>query len=628
MHHTASVPYSSPQEQQPNSTHGRLPPPWRQPNRGNLYPWQRYIQIGSFLLAILFHLLWWDGICSLPVLRWMRPSPQGRWTRLAKRYCVFAMEQGGLLVKAGQFLSLRSDLFPSSVTQELATLQDEMQPAPFADITQALETDLARPLHELFLQFSAHPMASASVAQVHRAQLFSGEQVVVKILRPGTPNQFEMDLSAFRWLVGALNLIPWMRRSFDLTQLLEEFTFVTRNELNLRIEGRNAEHFAQVSRGNEDVYIPKVYWSHSGAHTLTMENVGYLKLNDVVAIQATGIHIEKVADKLAQLILQQIFVFHFVHADPHPGNIFIKPLPVPQESRKAFLPGESVPYSPNRPFQIVFIDFGMAVEIPPQARPWLREFVIGLGLRDARRIVQAYLDGGLLRPGVDIEQVELFTADLLNGFQDLLVGLMPDPKDAKTRIFMEKHGDMMGKDYPFQIPMDLLFMYRALATVGGVVKRLDPTFDLSSAAAPFAIQLFVEELQDNLQSRLQSMTTLGQLLLASPMRLDQVLYQAHKMLQMPDIVHQQIMRPLRDLTIKTELTREDRHTFQKLEGSVQRLNRSMAVMGTVVVAVLWYVGLQSSDIMTVIAQQAERFGGPALALSFTIYLWSALRGRP
>ena len=589
--------------------------------------WRRHGSVGWFLFKLFCHLLWWDGLCTLPLLRQFRPAAPVRWVGLAQGYCALAMREGGLLVKVGQFLSLRNDLFPTVVTQALATLQDRMKPAPFAAIVAAIENDLARPLPDLFREFTPQPVASASVAQVHLARLYSGEQVAVKILRPGTPEQFEMDLATFGWLVMILNLVPPLRRTFNLTQLLAEFTLVTRNELNLQQEGRNAERFAQACRDQADVYIPKVYWSHSGARTLTMENVGYLKLSDVAAIEATGIKIQQVATSLAQLILQQIFVTHFVHADPHPGNVFIKPLPHPLEGKDKFLPGEAVAYRAERRFQIVLIDFGMAVEIPPKERAWLRDFVIGLGLRDERRIVQAYIKGGVLRPGMNVERMEAYTAALLDGFQDLLVGLMPDPDDPKTQRFLQQHGDLLVKEYPFQIPMNLLFMYRALGTVGGVVKRLDPTFDLSSAAAPFAVQLFVEEWQQDVQSRWQAIGTLGQLLVTSPMRLDQLFLQAQKAFQMPELVNQQLLRPLRGLTVKTELTPTDRDTFQTLSGSVRRLNRSLALMGALVVALFWYVVLQRTELVAIIIQQAEHFGGPALALSFTLVWWNWLRGR-
>ena len=599
---------------------GRLEQVWQH--------WQRYGQVGWFLLCVFGHLLWWDGLLTLPILHWLGRAPEERWGRLAQQFCRLAMQQGGLLVKVGQFLSLRIDLFPLSVTQALAALQDRLSPAPLPAIVQALESDLGCPVSELFRYFAPEPVASASVAQVHVAQLYSGEQVVVKVLRPGIPERFSMDLLAFRWLVAACNLLPWVRRSFDLVQLLTEFTLVTRNELDFRNEGRNCERFAQAFQNNAEVHIPKIYWSHSGVHTLTMENVAYLKLSDIAAIEATGIQINQVAERLAQLILRQIFVIHFVHADPHPGNIFIKPLPHPLEGRPHFFPGEMVPYRPGRAFQIVFIDFGMAVEIPPQERAWLRDFIIGLGLRDPVQIVQAYVNGGLLRPGVERERVELFTADLLDGFQDLLVGLMPDPHDPKTRSFRQKHGDMMGRDYPFQIPMNLLFMYRALGTVGGVVKRLDGSFDLSRAAAPFATQLVVEAWQQDLQGRMQALGELGQLLVTTPMRLDQVLLQVQKAFQMPELLQQQLQRPLRDLKIKTELAPTDRAAFQELTGSVRRLQRSMTVMGILVVVLLWLVSQHGFDLPTFIRHQTGQVSGQAVILSFVVLLWNVLRRRP
>ncbi|MEM7125461.1 MAG: AarF/UbiB family protein [Chloroflexota bacterium] len=581
-----------------------------------------------FFASLIFHLIWWDWICKLPLLRSIRPESVKRWQSIARRYRRLAHCEGGLLIKVGQFLSLRVDLLPQAVRDELSLLQDRVPAAPWGTIRQHIEADLGVPVTQLFAWVSPQAVASASVAQVHSAQLHSGERVVIKVVRPQVPEQFAMDLKFFALQVRLLSLIPMLRRSFNLPQLLTEFTNVSLRELELVEEGQNAQRFANDFTDEPHIYIPCIYWQYSGAYTLTMEDVGYLSLKDLAAIEAAGIDRKQIAQQLAEIIVKQIFVYHFVHADPHPGNIFIKPLPLLRENRVDFSPGEAVPHVPNRPFQIAFIDFGMAIAIPPEAQAWLREFIIGLGLSDARRIIQAYERGGLLHPEADVVQVEAMTEELLDGFQEMLVGIMPDPNDEKTKRFFERHGDLMGNKYPFKIPMDLLFMYRALNTVGLVVKQVDSDFELSTAVAPLAIRLVLQEWQAAVQERVQTFTTLAQLLITYPMKVDQVLLEARRAFQVPEPVQQLLNLPLRQQTTRTEMDSKDRQTLQQLEGSIRRLHRSMVAFGIIVASLLWFVGLQWVDLLAFFESAADRFGIVAVALSLTFFLWNSIRGGP
>ncbi|MBV7337422.1 hypothetical protein KFU94_56160 [Chloroflexi bacterium TSY] len=586
----------------------------------------RYGRLGWFVVSLILHILWGDWLSNLPILRRIRHStPVAIWQQLAHRYRILAYKEGGLLIKVGQFLSLRVDLLPQSVREELALLQDQVPADPWPAIRQHMEADLNQPLDQLFVWISPQAMASASVAQVHSAQLHTGERVVVKVIRPQVPGQFAVDLKFFALLARCLNLIPMMRRSFNLPQLLEEFTKVTNRELDLVEEGKNAERFASDFAAEPRIYIPEIYWQYSGAYTLTMEDVGYLSLNNLAAIEAAGINRKQIAQQLAEAIVKQIFVYHFVHADPHPGNIFIKPLPHQQENRTSFLPGEPVPYVPNRPYQIVLIDFGMAIPIPPEAQTWLKEFIIGLGLRDASRIIRAYEQGGLLQPEADVAKVEAMTKDLLNGFQDILVGIMPDPKNERTKLFFEKHGDLMSSNYPFKIPMDLLFMYRAMSTIALVVKQVDPEFELTTAVAPLAIRLLLREWQTAVQECIQNFTTLGQLLITHPMKVDQMLSQAQRAFQVPE-VFQQLLMPQHNHVTRTKMDLKDRQTLQHLEVSIRRLNRTMVAFGIIAAGLLWYVGLQRADLWVLLEGAADRYGVLAMALSLTFFLWSSIRG--
>ncbi|MFZ4850485.1 MAG: ABC1 kinase family protein [Caldilinea sp.] len=576
----------------------------------------RYLRIAAYWVSLVSHLIWWDLLFALPGLRRMRVPREVRWQQLARRYCCLATAVGGLWIKLGQFLSLRVDLFPAGVVEELELLRDQAPTVPYTAIAPLIEAELGAPVGELFAWFSAEAIAAASVAQVHRGQLHTGQQVVVKVLRPGTPELFALDLSLVTLFVRLLGLVPLVRRSFDLDRMLAEFTAVTFRELDMRVEATNAERFAKAALNSPSVYIPALHLRYSSRQVLTMEYAAYLRLSQMAEIEAAGIDRRLIAQQLARLILEQIFVLNFVHADPHPGNLFIRPLPGPEEQRDGYAPGEAVPYRPNRAFQIVLIDFGMAVSIPPGQQVWLREFLIGLGLRDAQRIVQAYRRGGLVRKGVDVQRVEAMTADLLNGYQGLLVGLMPDYNDPRTQQLLEKHGDLLTHGYPFQIPMDLLFMYRAMGTLGGVIGSLDREFDLSSAAFPFVIQFFWQKWQQEMLERSEALNTIGRLLQHNPVPIPEVLLLTQRTLQPPELVEQFLLQPWRERSLRAELSSVDRESLRRLDQSVRGIRRTLMALG---------LGLAGILLLTADLSHAELLrAGAALLEQYSMLLAGAV----
>ena len=576
--------------------------------------WRRYRRLAWFFAGALLHFLWWDWLLNRPFLRRFRRAPGPRWQRIARAYCALAVEMGGLPIKLGQFLSLRVDLLPTNVTRTLSLLQDDVPAASLAAICAIIEQDLNAPIARCFAWFSPQPVASASLAQVHQGQLPSGELVAVKVLRPGTASQVEMDLMVTALLVRLLKLFPSVSIGLDLDRIMVEFSAVTRRELDFVAEGKSTERFARAFADDAQVYIPKVYWDYSGAHVLTLEYVGYLKINAAEQLAAVGIDAKAVAQQLATLLLKQIFVNHFVHADPHPGNLFIKPLPHPDEKRThGFAPGEAVPYWANRPFQIVLIDFGMTTVIPEEAWRWLQEFVIGMGLRDPRLVVQSYITGGILRPGIDVAQVEALTADILVHFQDALAGLMPDMTKQNNLDILAQYSELMG-EYPFQFPTNLLFMYRALNTVASMIRQLDPTFDITKAAAPFANQLLWQRWQEDWQTWLQGVTTLGRLLLASPPPLDRLLSQTQAVLKGPAMLQQRFAQPRSTGPAPTGLTAKDRQSLQQLTKSVERLTWVVAIVGLVLAGLLWHSNGGENSVLASFTRQYHGIGLLSLVL--------------
>ena len=237
---------------------------------------------------------------------------------------------GGVLIKLGQFLSARVDILPPEVTNELAGLQDEVPPAPFEAVAAEVEESLGQPLDELFTHFERKPLGAASLAQVHAARLPTGEEVVVKVLRPGIDVLVATDLAAFSRAVRWLKLSSSVRQRVDVSWIEREFAAVTRRELDLVTEGRSAERFAEDFAQDPGVVVPRVYWSHTGPRALTLDNVAAVKISDLAALDREGVDRREVARRVYGLYMRQFFITHFVHADPHPGNLFVRPLARPE----------------------------------------------------------------------------------------------------------------------------------------------------------------------------------------------------------------------------------------------------------------------------------------------------------
>lgn len=533
---------------------------------------KRYRKVRWFFARAFLHVIWWDIILNRPILRWLRTPPLPRWQKIAHRYRHLAIEMGGVLIKLGQFLSIRVDILPPEVTGELAGLQDEIPPAPLNEVLAQIEADFGRPVWQIFEHFSPEPLGAASLAQAHLARLRSGDEVVVKILRPGIDVLVETDLAAIALALRWLKLYKRVSRRVDLDWLAQEFTTITRNELDFKAEGQNAEHFARDFADDSQVYVPKVYWNYSADRTLTLENVGYIKIGDLEAIEAAGISRPDVAKKFYDIFMEQIFITNFVHADPHPGNVFIKPLLHADEAENSnFRPGEPVPYKADRPFQIAFVDFGMVVTIPERLRSALRDYAIGVGTQDAYRVVQAYADAGVLLPGADLKRLEEATADMFNRTWGIRLGQVRDLAAGEIKYFMREYRDIVY-DAPFQFPVDLLFTFRAIGILSGMATNLDPNFDPWGAGIPFAERLAKEQLRRDWRAWLEAALDLGRLTLKLPAQVDRVLTEIER----------------GNLVVQNSLAPNTRKAIKNLELAVNRLTWMVFVIGLLISGVILY----------------------------------------
>ena len=244
-----------------------------------------------------------------------------------------------------------------------------------------------------------------------------------------------------------------------------------------------------------------------------------------------GIDPDQVAQVLARCTLEQTLVHYFVHADPHSGNLFVRPLLTDAEMAAGlapFAPGVAAPFSENRPFQIAYVDFGMSVEVAPLLRTSMREYMIGVATGDAQRIVQSYVDGDMLLPGADIDRLVEMTEGLLARFGDSMLGQMQNIDIFEYNSFiMGEYRDLIDNP-PLQFQSELLFVFRAMGLVSGITAKLSPDFDLWAESEPIVLRLLKEEVENNWQDWARELGTYGQIAARLPKRLDDLLDQAQR----------------------------------------------------------------------------------------------------
>lgn len=521
----------------------------------------RYRKVVWFFARIFAHAIWWDLLLRrVPLIRhYVRSSFISRWRRIARRFRALAVDMGGVLIKLGQFLSIRVDILPVEIIRELADLQDEVPPANIEAVIALIEADFGRPINQIFAAFDLQPLAAASLAQTHRAALRDGREVVVKVQRPSIDVLVHTDLAAIAVALRWLKYYPRVSRRVNLDWLAEEFTTVTSSELDFVAEGKNAEHFADDFKDDQVVYVPQIYWEYTTGRVLTMENVAYIRIADLEAIDAAGISRSEMAKKLYRIYMRQIFVTHFVHADPHPGNLFVRPLPRP------FGAATDTP----TPFQIMFVDFGMMAVIPERLRSALRNYAIGIGTRDAHRVVQAYVEADALLPGADLKRLEEAHQMIFERFWGIGMRRMRDIALNDADYFLQEYRDLIY-EAPFQVQVDMLFAARGVGLLSGMATNLDPDFDPWAETIPFAENLAKEELQRNWPEILQEIVNLARIMATMPDKLDQVLTKAQR----------------GTLAVENALAPDTRRAIRGLETALNRLTWALVFLGLLVAGVL------------------------------------------
>ncbi len=405
-------------------------------------------------------------------------------------------ELGPTFVKLGQVLSTRPDLVPLSFVEELKRLQDQVPAFPGSEARREVERELGRPVGELFAEFDERPLAAASIAQVHRARLGDGRPVAVKVRRPGLAQLIESDLDILRGMAALLEENVPESAQWSPGGIVEEFGRAIRQEIDLSQEARNLLCFAANFADDARVHVPEVHLELSTPRVLTMEFVEGIKLNEVEAIEAAGIDRKEVARLGVDFVLHQVFRDGFFHADPHPGNVFVQPGPV-----------------------LVPIDMGMMGRLDAEMIDQLLELMAGVLLRDAEKVVRLFAKLELVDPDTDLSALRRDAQELIDRWSSLPIG------SVDVTAFLNQLFDVLAR-HRVSIPPELVLMGKALSTVEGMARSLDPDLDPMAAMRPALLRFYLERLADPrflARDWIAAARDLGDLLASGPRDLRRIL---------------------------------------------------------------------------------------------------------
>jgi len=385
----------------------------------------------------------------------------------AQRVRMALEELGPTFIKLGQVLSTRPDLVPSEFIVEFTRLQQQVPPFPVDQARAIVASELGHPLEEVYARFDAHPLAAASIGQVHRAALHDGQEVVVKVQRPGIEKVIATDLDILAHLAGLLEKHSAEWRLHRPARIVAEFGRVIERELDFRTEAAHLERFAAQFADDPTVYVPKVHREATSRRVLTLEYVGVTPVSDVAALRAAGFEPTVIARRGLDLTLKQIFVHGFFHADPHPGNVFV-------------LPGNV----------ICLLDFGMMGRLNRRGRESFADLVYAVARRDAAQAASALLR--LTALDAEREPDELAIEADLAQFIDLNIPARLGDLDF-GKLVQELFA--LVRRHHLSIPPDMVTMLKAAATVQRLVTQLDPELNILAVAEPYLRRLKLDRLR-------------------------------------------------------------------------------------------------------------------------------------
>jgi predicted unusual protein kinase regulating ubiquinone biosynthesis (AarF/ABC1/UbiB family) len=546
--------------------------------------WRTLFFAGWLFARVLF----WQVYAKRYVPRYVDESETRRFQKYAREFRDFAVKLGGLYIKLGQFISTRVDVLPEEIIKELESLQDEVPTIQFKHISHVIEREIG-PISEHFEWISEAPIAAASLGQVHRAKLHNGDRVVVKVQRPGIRTICFTDLAAMRVVAKIAMRFKFISRRADANALVEEFGTVLLEELSYNHEAFNAHRFAQIFKHNMGVYIPSVYNNLSTDEILVIEDVTSIKINDYAAMDRAGVNRKAVANRLMDTYLSQVFDEYFFHADPHPGNLFVYPLPVEDENADF---GEE-----GRPFYLIFVDFGMTGTLTREIADGMVSTLASILTRDTKKLIESYIELGFILPNADVPRIVEAADAAFDTVWGMSMTEMRDMDFDRVAHLADEFNDLIFS-MPFYIPQDFIYLGRTLSILSGMCTSLDPKYNPWKELQPYTELLIARGfgIDANAQQRLPGnllTTSIVQSLFNGNGRavLQKVAQEASRRALGPVARADDALQKLSsgDIQVVTKMDLAYRHQMKRIERETQRNGRSIFFGSVLITSTLFYI---------------------------------------
>ena len=425
--------------------------------------------------------VWWRCIVIFVPLIWLvlrlrfsAKSSASQLRKLAIECRQLLTRLGPAFIKVGQALSTRPDIVPPVFMDELAELQDQLPPFPNELAFQFIRDALGAAPLEVYAEISDNPIAAASLGQVYKGRLKTGEAVAIKVQRPDIAAGIALDMFILR------GIATWIKKSFkfvrtNLAAILDEFASRIFEEMDYTFEGQNAEKFAKYYGGLDEIYVPKIYWNYTARRVLTMEWIEGIKLTNVEKVKQAGFDSRHIIEVGVQCSLRQLLDYGYFHADPHPGNLLVM--------------GDG---------KLAYLDFGMMSEVSAEQRFGLIEAIVHLVNKDFKALSKDYVRLGFLTEDIDFEAI----VPALSMVFDPPGGLSLTQMDFKD---MTDQLSQIMYDYPFQVPAYYALIIRSLVTLEGIAFSVDPKFKVLAVAYPYVANRLLNDSAPELRMALKDL---------------------------------------------------------------------------------------------------------------------------
>jgi len=426
-------------------------------------PLARQIDIFGSAAKLMFY-LWWDKLVG-------NDSSKQR-TRRAQWLVKSLLNLGPTFIKLGQALSTRADLLPLEYVQAFGQLQDRVPAFSDQEAIALIEAEIGSSIYSLYRDFDRSPLASASLGQVHKARLHTGEDVVVKVQRPGLEGLLNLDFEVLHRLMRwAKRFLPGIKK-YNLEAIYQEFFELLYQEIDYIHEGKNAERFSQNFSGYSQIIVPTVYWQYTTKKILTLEYVPGIKIDDRQTLEACGLNIKNIIQLGICSYLKQLLQDGFFQSDPHPGNMAV-----------------------SHEGKLIFYDFGTMAEVKSIAKEQMIKTFFAVQRNDSDEVINTLIYMGLIEPVADMRPVRRLIGFILEQFRD-------KPIDVKAFEQISSEIYELFKQQPFRLPAQMIFVLKSLTTLDGIARKLDPQYNLLAASQPFVKSLTVSLARGNVVGEL------------------------------------------------------------------------------------------------------------------------------